>query len=86
MSKKLDELLKRKEQLEAQIRDARARKRAEDRKRDTRRKIVIGGAILAAVRDGKIEQIQLDSLLDQYVTSERDRELLRITKPVSQKS
>lgn len=70
---KLSDLERRKAQLEARIQRERAKRRQAQRKAETRRKIIIGGALLAAVKNGIATQAELDRLLDRLVTSERDR-------------
>lgn len=47
---RIDALRRRQKQLEAQVMTLEARQRQDRRKRDTRRKIVIGGAVLALAR------------------------------------
>lgn len=46
MSKRIEELEKRKEQIEQQLRDARARETKKQRKIETRCKIILGGLVL----------------------------------------
>lgn len=70
---KLADLERRREQLEVRIQRERAKRRQAQRKADTRRKVIIGGALLAAVKNGLATQAELDRLLDRLVTSERDR-------------
>lgn len=71
----LDSLKKKEEQIKAKIQRLKAREDSAERKKDTRRKIIIGGAILAAVKSGEWSQEQLLSLLDKKVAAEKDREL-----------
>ena len=49
MSAKLERLLEKEAQLKAQIQQAKAAEKTLERKRDTRRKILIGSAVLARV-------------------------------------
>ena len=49
------------------------RQQLKDRKADTRRKIILGGAILAAIRAGNFSDEWLFSLLDRFVTRPEDR-------------
>ena len=46
------------------------------RKRDTRRKILIGAAVLKAVEQGNVPEEELRQLLETFVTVARDREFL----------
>lgn len=46
------------------------------RKEDARRKIITGGAMLAAVRDGMVSQALLAHVLNKYVTRKSEREFM----------
>jgi hypothetical protein len=46
-----------------------------DRKADTRRKILVGGIVLAKVEQGKFDQAQLRGWLDEELTRGEDRKL-----------
>lgn len=59
-------LLDKRKQLDAQIQAKQARLRTEERKKDTRRKIILGGALLAAAKSGEIEPAEIASLLSKY--------------------
>lgn len=72
---KLEKLLEKQRQLEAQISQITAREKEEERKKDTRRKILIGGAVLASFRHGDFPKDRLIALLDKGLTSDRDRAL-----------
>lgn len=71
---KLDRLKEKQRQLAAQIAQLDAREKAEDRKKDTRRKIVAGGVFLANIRRGESKD-RLIALLDKGLTNDRDRAL-----------
>ena len=53
---KLAELMKKEAELKAQIQAIKARENEEERKRDTRRKILIGGVVLSKVKRGEWNQ------------------------------
>lgn len=72
---KLAELMKKEAELKAQIQAIKARESEEERKRDTRRKILIGGVILSKVKRGEWDQEKLQSLLNNELKADRDREL-----------
>jgi len=72
---KLAELLAKEAQIRAQIQALANREKTAERKKDTRRKILIGGVILAKVRRGEWPQQQLVDLLDGELQQERDRAL-----------
>ena len=59
-------------QIKAQIQALKARDLAQERKSDTRKKIVIGGLVLKMVKDGKIQQAQLDQWIGT-LAADRDR-------------
>lgn len=75
MAKELDKLLEKQKQLAAQIQAIKAREKEADRKLDTRRKILIGGAVLAMVKRGDWPQDKLNSMLDREVHAAKDRAL-----------
>lgn len=77
MAKDLEKLLEKQKQLAAQIQAIKAREKEADRKLDTRRKILIGGAVLAMVKrgGGDWNQDKLKSMLDREIHAEKDRAL-----------
>ena len=83
-SDKLAELLQQEAQLKARIQLLKNRESAAERKRDTRRKILIGGAILARVKRGAWHQKQLMDLLEQELVEDRDRVLFDLPVKVPQ--
>lgn len=72
---RLEKLKEKQRQLAEQISQLDAREKAEDRKKDTRRKILIGGVVLANFRRGDFPKDQLVALLDKGLTHARDRAL-----------
>jgi hypothetical protein len=75
---RLDALKKKQEQLRAQIQKLESLEKSRDRKRDTRRKILIGSYFL----DKAGEEGTLDSLFQQmenYLKRNTDRELFQLT-------
>lgn len=75
---KLAELLEKQKQLQSQIQALKAKETEAERKKDTRRKILIGGAVLAKVRRGDWPYQQLVDLVDDVLTSDRDRALFEL--------
>ncbi len=65
-------------QLQAQIKDLQARERQQDRKDDTRRKVIVGALALEHMVKNKDSAFfkTLWPLLDEYVTRQQDRDLL----------
>lgn len=74
-SDKLAELLEKETQIKAQIQALKARETEQERKKDARRKILIGGAVLAKVKRGEWHQNQLHDLLNSELKADRDRVL-----------
>lgn len=77
---KLDELLEKEAQIKAQIQLIKQRENEEDRKKDARRKILIGGAVIAKVKRGEWPQQQLNDLLDSELKADRDRDLFDLPR------
>jgi hypothetical protein len=50
----------------------------EKRKADTRRKVLVGAAVLHQVETGAMKQEQLTALLDRFLTREDDRALFEL--------
>lgn len=77
-TERLKKLRDKKAALEAQIRDLTSRERQQERKDDTRRKIILGAFALEHLeknRDSHFTKTLLP-LLDEYVTRQQDRDLL----------
>ena len=75
MTTKLEKLLQKEAQLKAQIQDAKARERTLEKKRDTRRKILVGAAVMAQVERGDWPERDLKMMMDGFLTRENEREL-----------
>lgn len=73
----LERLKQQREQLSARIQAAEARERTAERKRDARRKILIGAYYLdMAQKEGKYEQ--LVKRMDEFLTRNSDRKLFNL--------
>lgn len=70
---RLEILRKRKAQLERRIADAESEAKIAARKLDARRKIVVGGAVLAAIADSPGLAEMVKTVLAQRVTRALDR-------------
>jgi len=53
----------------------------QERKRDTRRKVLIGAAILAGIDEGTVKEPVIRSMLARYLTREADRALFDLDQP-----
>ena len=86
MSKRLEELLKKREQLNAQIQKARAREYAQKRKEDTRRKILLGALMMQMMEKGELDRDKILKKLSGFLTREIDRKLFDLPREESKKS
>ena len=75
MSKKLDDLLKKREQLNAQIQKERNKHSQQKRKEDTRRKILLGALMMEMMKKGELDEKKIRERLDGFLTKEMDRKL-----------
>lgn len=82
MSAKLERLLEKEAQLKAQIQQAKAAEKTLERKRDTRRKILIGSAVMARVESGRWPKDDLLSMMDGFLSRENERELFGLGETV----
>lgn len=74
-NERLAELLEKERRLKEQIARIESQQKAKDRKADTRRKILIGSAVLSKVKAGRWSEQQLRDLVDSELTADRDRVL-----------
>ena len=75
MSKKLEQLLKKRSQLNAQIQQLRTRDAAQKRKEDTRRKILLGALVMEMMSKGELDRDKIMKRLDGFLIREIDRKL-----------
>jgi large subunit ribosomal protein L7/L12 len=75
MTKSLDALLKKREQLNAQIQKIRSRESEQKRKEDTRRKILLGALMMELLEKGELDRDKIMAKLDGFLTREIDRKL-----------
>ena len=75
MATKLEKLLQKEAQLKAQIQQAKAAERTLEKKRDTRRKILIGAAVMARVESGLWPKADLLEMMDGFLTRPNERDL-----------
>ena len=83
MGKKLEELLKKREQLNAQIQKERNKLSSQQRKEDTRRKILLGALVMEMIKKGELDKDNIYLKLDSYLTKDIDRRLFDL--PLSDK-
>ena len=75
MGKKLDDLLKKREQLNAQIQQERNKQSKQKRKEDTRRKILLGALMIEMMKKGELDEKKILKRLDGFLTKDIDRKL-----------
>ncbi len=75
MNQKLDELLKRREQLNAQIQKIRTKEANQKRKEDTRRKVLLGALMMEMMEKGEIDSDKIRKKLSSFITKDIDRKL-----------
>jgi hypothetical protein len=74
MTSKLETLQQRRKQLDAQIQAIKAREARNARALDTRKKIVVGGALFRAIKCGDVPDTILRELIEKHV-SEKDKKM-----------
>ena len=77
---RISELEKQRDQINARLQKERTKFSAQKRKDDTRRKIIVGAALLAHAEHDDTVKAQLWRILDQHVTRPQDRTLLGLEK------
>lgn len=70
------ELELREAQIKARLQAAKQRQRAEQRKRDTRQKVIIGGMVKAHCERDSAFKAEIDRLLNEHVRRKQDRAAL----------
>ena len=68
-------LQQKKQQVDAQIKATAARVRTAERKKDTRRKVILGGAVLAHMAHDATFKTAIVKLISEQVKRPEDREL-----------
>jgi large subunit ribosomal protein L7/L12 len=75
MNKRLEQLLKRREELNAQIQKIKAQEASQKRKSDTRRKILLGALVMEMMDSGELDKNKIMKRLDGFLTRDIDRSL-----------
>ena len=66
MGKKLNDLLKKREQLNAQIQKERNKQSQQQRKEETRRKILLGALMMEMMKKGELDEKKIMKRLDGF--------------------
>lgn len=83
LSKRRQALEKRKSQIDAQLSDLKAREKTQARKDETRRKIIIGGLVMAQMEKDADFKATMNALIERGVTRAVDRRVLGLPKKTS---
>ena len=74
---RLGKLLERRNQIENQIKQIQAKENSQKRKIETRRKILFGVMLEKLIAEGEIESEIIAKAIDNYLTTDRDRDLIK---------
>lgn len=74
---KLEKLLEQRGKIENRIKQIQAKETAQKRKLDTRRKILFGVMFEGLIAEDRIREETINRAIEQHLTSDRDRELVR---------
>ena len=75
MQEKIERLTKKKKQIEEQIKLIQNREKAQARKDDARKKILVGSTLMLKIKKKEFPEEQLTDFLDQELKKDRDRKL-----------
>lgn len=78
MNQRLERLLKKQEELKAQIQQLKAKENSVKRKEDTRRKILLGALMEEMIEAGELDKDVFTKRLDGFLTREGDRKLFNL--------
>ena len=87
---RLGRLLERRNQIENQIKQIQAKESTNKRKLETRRRILFGVMFEKLIAEGQVENEIIIRAIDNYLTTDRDRDLIRnylaVLKELTQKN
>lgn len=72
---RLDKLTIKRQQLNAQIQALKAKESKQNRKEDTKRKVLVGSVVLKMLETGEMPEERLNQILDKHLTRDGDRAL-----------
>ena len=75
----IEKLEQRKRALEIKLKALKTQQKREERKKDARRKILVGSALVAAVEAGRVSEALFGQIIDEFVTKEKDRAFLGLS-------
>ena len=74
---KLEKLLEQRKQIENRIKQIHAKENSQKRKLEMRRKILFGVMLEKLITEGEIENEIIAKAIDNYLTTDRDRDLIK---------
>ena len=83
MNKRLEQLLKKQEELKAQIQKIKATEATQKRKEDTRKKILLGALVMEMMEKGELDRNVIEKRLDGFLSRTGDRQLFNLPIQVS---
>ena len=75
MTSRLEQLLKKQEELKAQIRKEKNKLVLAERKKDTRRQILLGALMIDMMKKGELDEKKIMKRLDGFLSRDSDRKL-----------
>ena len=75
MNKRLESLLRKREELNAQIQKIKSKEAVQKRKEDTRRKILLGALLMEMMENSELDKNKIKKRLDSFLTRDIDRKL-----------
>ena len=75
MNKRLESLLRKREELNAKIQKIKSKEAVQKRKEDTRRKILLGALLMEMMEKGELDKNKIKKRLDSFLTRDIDRKL-----------
>ncbi len=78
----LEKLEKRKADIQRKIQRIKSAESKKKRQEETRRKILLGSAVLSRIKKGEWPEDKMLAMMNEYLTKDRDRELFSLG-PVS---
>ena len=84
MASKLEQLLKKQEELKAQIRKEKNKLSQAQRKQDTRRKILLGALMIDMMKKGELDEKKILKQLDGFLSRDTDRQLFDLASTKEQ--
>ncbi len=84
MPSRLEQLLKKQEELKAQIRKEKNKLDLAERKLDTRRKILLGSLMMDMMKKGELDEKKILKRLDGFLSRKTDRQLFNLASTKEQ--